>query len=286
MPPPKPKTAALATRAKETTARRKGQSSEVAGAGADSYQSRALLVLQRELSRFANNGAFRLLAAGGAVLPGMGLIPEALSLIRDHETAARLRKFDARLAQVEGVVGELADTSEFLATAQGRQHVTTILAFAASTEAGEAHSAAAHAYLSGLGLGRFDPDLVELLDRTLRTLTPAHLRVFGWAAQAQLGMSLQERHGSPLLLESVLAETGIQAAFCLKLVDDLTRATLFSDCNIKGFGGYWGTLHFCVSSFGLAFALYLENVQFFQGVEQPVFESPIPPSPKQNEQPG
>ena len=221
-------------------------------------------------------------ATVASVVPGTGALPEAMALARDRDLAERLRLFDERLADVEASLGTLAAADRYLGSERGREHVISILETAARATSEQQRTAAAHGYFSGCGLGRFDPNTVDILNGTLQSMTEAHMRVFRWIVDTQLGMDLVERRREPLRLESLLLATGSPGAVAQKIVDDLVRAGVVSDCGISTIGGYWGVLNFCLSSFGRAFALYVEEAASFQGAAPPHFESPIPPAPEQH----
>lgn len=236
------------------------------------------------LHAFANrsfDGALRLIVAtASSILPGTGAVPEAMAIARDRDLKQHLILFDVRLSALEDDLGAIAVADEYLSSERGREHVISILETALRATGEQQRAAAAHGYFSGCGLGRFDPDMVDLFDRTLATLTELHMRVFRWIVDSQLGMNLAERYGKPLELEALSLAIGTPAAVTQKIADDLVRAGVVFDCGINSLGGYWGVHHFALSSFGRAFALYIEDARTFQGAVPPPFESPMPRSQK------
>jgi hypothetical protein len=250
------------------------------------------LALHQISSKIASKtfgAAFRLIVAelasfvppGGYVAP-FAFLPEALSLLREHDQERRLRSFEERLSDIEERASPLAPCEDYVATDRGRDHVVSILESALHATSDEQRVAIAHGYLSGCGLGRFEPNVVEIMDTTLRSLSAAHMQIFRWSIDQQLGMDLAERLRKVLKVDDVSSATGIPSAITQKLTHDLVRAGLLIDCGLNGLGGYWGVLDVGVSSFGRAFALYVEDARHFQGESLPAFESPLPdarPSP-------
>lgn len=215
-----------------------------------------------------------------SLLPGAGAaLSEILSAYRERQNERNFDLFAARVAELEDSVSVFKDAGEFLQSQNGAEHVARVLRSLQSAE-GRAHrEAAANAYVSGIGYGRFRPDLTLLFDATLLSLGEYHCQVLNWLYQKQGGLTLRERYRGKVDLEELVAEVDVPGAIAQKVLGDLLHVHVIFDAGINKIGGYWGLLSFSLTSFGHSLARYLSMPSDFSG-EAVELESPFPPVPE------
>jgi hypothetical protein len=222
---------------------------------------------------------FRIVTAGAlSFVPGVGAaVQELVAAEREREATRSFDLFVERVEVLERQVGRIANVPEYLASPSGREHVLRIFENVFRAEGEKHREALSNAYVSGAGLGRFQPDTVLLLDATLARLSQYHVQVLQWCHAKQAGRELQGRLRDRIRIRDLVRETSVPGAVVQKVIGDLVDTRVLMDTGINKLGGYWGTLSVALTSFGMTLALYLESPTAFIGNDPPCLESPFPP---------
>ncbi len=220
----------------------------------------------------------RCLVAGflGCVpLVGPGIV-EAMAVARETEFNKEFALLRAEIDTLEEKVGQIPRAEVFLQSPQGKEHVTRILRGLEQGQGRDHRRALATAYVSGVGFGRFEPDLVLMLDDTLARLNSYHTQVIGWCYSRQKSVAFKERFAKALPLKALMDESGHPTAVLQKVISDLAQAHVLLDTNVHAVGPHYGVVHFALSSFGITLAQYLEEPERFAGESCPIIEEPFP----------